>query len=147
MPNPLTTIAGYFQAPAAGAPPIAQQAAAPQTPGGYSVLDVLDRTQVCATVAANGLVTVTFDPVNSGQVWQVGRMVVYSSSAAATVAFVYVGDPQVQNLRDASASGNLDIADNASPLLVPGSRSLVVQWVGASDGATALCSIQGQVLG
>lgn len=141
-------IAGYFLPPATGAPPISQQGDAPQTPGGYNVLDVRRVVQKgAAAAAAAGTITATFDPVGAGQMWLVDRAAIYCTSSTDTLAFVYVGQVAPQNVIDGSVAGNLDFADNSAPWLVPGSQSLILVWEGASLGSTALVIAQYRLMG
>jgi hypothetical protein len=141
-------LAGYFLPPAAGGPPVAQAPDSPQTPGGYSVLDWTTQAQASTPAGADGLCTVTFGPAPAGELWLADRYTVECTSSSSSDCFVYVGlDIRPANLRDATGSGNLDIADNNSPLLVPGTLSLFFQWRSASLGAIATASVQYRVLG
>jgi hypothetical protein len=141
-------IAGYFAPPPVGAPPIAQAADSPQTPGGFSVLDVRRAVQAGAAAAGvDGTITATFDPPGAGQLWLVDRAAIYCTSAADTLAFVYVGQVAPQNVIDGSVAGNLDFADNSAPWLVQGSQSLILVWENATPGATALAIAQYRLMG
>jgi hypothetical protein len=144
-------IGGYFTPPASGFP---QQPAAGNDPGnasappGMQILDWRDLVATSAPAGADGLCTVTFLPVDPGNLWLVDHETVSCTSSTRTACFVYLGpDIRPQNLRDFTGSGNLDIADNSSPLQIPGSRSLTYQWVGASLGAIATAAIQYRLLG
>lgn len=74
--------------------------------------------------------------------WLVGRLVVRTNSAAATEARVYVGEVTPTNQEDATPSGNLDVADYPQGLHVAGGALLIVEWTGATVGATCYASAQ-----
>lgn len=144
----MTTIAGYFRQPPSGGPPVAQPSGAPQTPGGYRLLD--NRRVVQPTDApadTNGNMTATFPAVDAGTMWLVDRAAIYTTSSAPTLAFVYAGQIAPQNILDGSVAGNLDFADNAAPWLVPGSLPLVFLWEQATPGATGFAVVQYRLLG
>lgn len=139
-------IGGYYQGavPTDGGPAAAPSSAAG---GGLQVVDYRDLAVVSQPAGASGIILVTYPPVDPGQVWLCDRYTVECNSTSPTDCFVYLGDPALQNFRDGTASGNLDVADNNSALQIPGSRSITFQWIGASVGAVAIASIQYRVLG
>lgn len=141
-------IAGYFQAPDKGAPPQPGSQPAQTTAAGQNLVDYQDLAKTSPAAGANGICTVAFDPVPTGQLWLIDREVVSCTSAAATVVFVYVGSLPVRSseLRDSSSSGNLDIADNSAPLQVAGSLQLIYVWEGATPGAIATAAITYRVM-
>lgn len=141
-------IGGYFLPPPVGGPPIAQAGQSPATPGGYSILDYVDSGGLVSPAAgADGKCTLQLTAADPGNVWLCDRYTVENTSTTATVAIVYLGDPSPQNLRDVTGSGNLDVADNNSPLIVPGTRYLTVVWQGCSVGAVGTFSLQYRLLG
>lgn len=115
---------------------------------GGARLDVLDyrRQARTATADATGTATVTFDAVPAGQLWLVERFAVSSSSSTQTTCQIYAGDPAPANLVDGTTSGNLDVADEASPILIDSSLSLNAQWTGASSGASCTVTVQYQLV-
>lgn len=140
-------IAGYFSAPAVGGPPIAQAAGTPQTPSGYQLLDIRRTPAIGAAPApASGIITATFPEVDPSQLWLVERMTVYCTSNTDTIALVYVGQASPQNIAEGTEAGNLDFGEG-TPILVPGSQPLTVEWTGASIGATAIVVAQYRVMG
>jgi hypothetical protein len=145
-------IAGYYAPPDAGGPPQASDPATSSSsgssPSGLQVIDWRDLALPSAPAGADGLCTVTFTEVDAAQLWACDRYAVYCTSTTPTACFVYVGpDVRPTNLRDSTASGNLDFGDNSAPLYVPGSRALVFQWEGASVGAVAVGAVQYRLLG
>lgn len=144
-------IAGYYAQPAAGGPPQASDPSSSSgtaAPSGLQVIDWLDKSLQSQPAGANGLLTVTFEEVAAGQLWACDRYAVYCTSSVPTACFVYVGpDVRPANLRDSTASGNLDFGDNSAPLIVPGSRALTFQWEGASVGSVAVGAVQYRLYG
>lgn len=147
-PGVADRIAGYFALPKSGGPPVAQASGSPQTPGGFQLLDWTGQADQSDPAGTSGICVVQFGPVPAGQLWAAERYTVDCTSSTATDCFVYVGqDIRPVNLRDATGSGNLDIADNNAPLLIPGSLFVFFQWLSASVGALATASIQYKVYG
>lgn len=95
---------------------------------------------------ADGLCTITLDPVEAGFLWLVDRMVIATTSATPTECYAYSGDPDLSRIEDGSSHGNFDVADESSPVLVDSAESLTVQWTGASLGAVAYLSVQYQLV-
>lgn len=112
---------------------------------GLSTISKFDLVQE-AGPAAGGRMQAVFDPVPSSQLWLVERIVVSSTSTAKTEARFYAGREEPVSLLDGTRSGNLDIADNSSPMQVTSSIALLVVWTGADDGSVGSVRIQGSVL-
>lgn len=127
-------MAGVFIEPAAGA-------------GDGVQLRTVDYRRAAQTSdpAAGGLASVEFDGPETGLLWLIERITVHSSSTSATTCSVYAGQPAPANLADRSWSGNNDIADETSPILLESSQPLVLVWEGASAGARCTASIQYRV--
>ena len=144
-------IAGYYSAPAQGAPPPAvdsSSASAGASPAGLQVIDWRDIGLSAGPAGASGIITLTFPEVEAGRLWACDRYAVETTSTTPTACFVYIGpDVRPVNVRDSTASGNLDFGDNSAPLYIPGSRALVFQWIGASVGAIAVGACQYRLLG
>ena len=118
-----------------------------QTSG--AALQVIDyRTSALRSqpAPASGVVTLTFAQVPDGQLWRVERITVTSTSSTNTTAVVYSGDLDTTNIVDGTASGNLDIADQLSPIVVDSTLSLTIAWSGVSVGALCTARIQYQIV-
>jgi hypothetical protein len=85
--------------------------------------------------AAGGTCTVILDPVPDGETWRVERLVVTCTSTSVPLVRVYAGAVADFNVVDATAAGNLDIADEDPPLLLTQGEQLICVWTGATDGA------------
>jgi hypothetical protein len=59
---------------------------------------------------------------------------------------VYAGPPSQQNFVDGTESGNIDTADETSPILIESATALTIQWTGASMGAVGTARIQYQIV-
>jgi hypothetical protein len=95
-----------------------------------------------APADASGVLEWLSSVVPAGQQWEVERISISTTSGAPTTAFVYVGDPVPRNLVDGSSSGNLDVADETQPIVVPGGQRLRIRWTGASLGAVGSARVQ-----
>ena len=116
------------------------------TGAGLVVVDYRREAKRTTPADGTGVMLVTFDPVPAGLLWLVQRVTVTTTSTTQTQAGVYAGDPTPANLVDGTNSGNLDVADQASPILVDSSVSLNVQWTGASAGAVGTVTVQYQLV-
>jgi hypothetical protein len=116
--------------------------------GGASltVRDYVSTFQVTKPADATGVMTATFDPVPPGLFWLIERITVSTTSATPTTVMVYAGDPSPYTYVDGSAAGNLDVADESSPILVNSATSLTAVWAGASVGAVGTIRIQYQLV-
>ena len=116
------------------------------TGNALSVVDYRSVSQSTDPADAAGVIVATFDPVPPGLIWLVERMTVTTTSAPPTIAMVYAGAASSSNLVDGSSSGNLDTADEASPILIESNTSLTVVWTGAAAGAVGTCRVQYQLV-
>lgn len=95
--------------------------------------------------AAGGLATVALPVCPNGKVYLVQRIGISTTSTQATTCSVYVGPPNdlsPENLMDYSNNGNSDIADENSPILVPGGQTLTLQWSSMSAGSIGSSRVQ-----
>lgn len=127
-------------------PARAAASASPSSGAGLTVVDYRKEALRSAPAPASGIITLTFDPVGPGVLWLVQRITVLCTSTTQTAAVVYAGAVDPSNMVDGTSSGNLDTADESSPVLVDSSISLTIQWTGASPGAIATARIQYQVV-
>lgn len=111
-----------------------------------TVLDYQSKFKTTAPGTASGILTATFDPVPPGLFWLIGRMTIVTTSITPTACAVYDGASTPQNLVDGSSSGNLDTADENSPILVESNNTLTVVWTGASVGAVGTVRVQYQLV-
>ena len=95
---------------------------------------------------ASGIVTLTFPQVADGQLWLVERITVTSTSSTNTAAVVYAGDIDTVNVVDGTNSGNLDLADELSAILVDSTLALTIAWSGVSVGKICTARIQYQIV-
>jgi hypothetical protein len=120
---------------------------APKPGFNFLVVDYLpDLTQVTGPAGASGVLDALFDPVDTPYYWLVDRITLATDSLTATVAVVYVGDAAERNVRDATSSGNADVADESAPIVVPTGGQLRVRWIGASVGAVGTVNVQARVV-
>lgn len=92
-----------------------------------------------------GIITCFFSFVPNGLFWAVDRISVKSDSATPTTCTVYVGQIADEYIMDQTNAGNLNIADETSPIYVPPGQQLIIQWTGASVGAVGKATVQYQV--
>jgi hypothetical protein len=112
---------------------------------GLQIVDYRARS-VSATADATGTITAAFPTVDDGYLWLVERITVLCTSATPTQAVAYAGEPIAQNMVDGTSRGNLDTADQSSPVLIDSSIALTIQWTGASAGAIGVARIQYQLV-
>lgn len=104
------------------------------------------RTVVTSSPAAGGIAQAQLPQVPQDELWLVERIVVRCTSAATTAARLYLDQITDANILDGSRSGNFDVADQGSPIQVPGGSVLLCQWTGADNGAIATLRVQIVVL-
>jgi hypothetical protein len=116
---------------------------------GGATLTVVDFRTAAGTTApadASGVITYEFPPVDAGYLWLVERITVMCPSTTPTQAIVYAGGVSPTNFVDGTDRGNLDTADESSPILVDSSVVLTCQWTGASLGARGTVRVQYQLV-
>jgi hypothetical protein len=96
--------------------------------------------------AADGLATIELQQLGPDEIWLVDHMVVVCDSTAPTVLRLYAGTVSPLALLDGSDSGNFDVAEWPTGLLVSQSTSLIAQWSGVDDGATAVLTLQARIM-
>lgn len=99
-------------------------------------------TEALEADEVGGVATVTLTPAPVGSVLRVERISISTTSTQATTCSVYVGTVNAANLMDYSSNGNLDVADESHPILVPGGTPLTLQWNSMSPGSTASARVQ-----
>ncbi|HUC37038.1 MAG TPA: hypothetical protein VMR97_07940 [Acidimicrobiales bacterium] len=95
--------------------------------------------------AVAGVASVALPLPPNGQVFLVQRIAISTTSTQATTCAVYVGTPgdlSPANLIDYSYDGNADIADESSPILVPGGQTLTLVWSSMSAGSVGSARVQ-----
>lgn len=91
---------------------------------------------------AAGVAVVRFGPVPTSAMWLLERYVVSVTNSPGSQASLYIGDPVTPNLEDGTLAGDLDVADGAPAIMVPGGEVLTFQWVNAGVGNVATARIQ-----
>jgi hypothetical protein len=101
---------------------------------------------ISSAPAAGDVCQVEFEQVPLDELWLIERTVVQCTSTGATVAHLYQDVVDDLRVLDGTRVGNFDVADNASPLLLPSGSTLLVEWKGADDGAIGTALVQYVVL-
>lgn len=132
-------------------PPIGPRLVDATPARGLAALEVLAfdyavmRGQEGAPGVPPGLIRAELRPEQAGFLMLVDRIVIQSDSGTPTTCFFYVGSVEDINLVDYSGFGDIDIADQQQPILVPGTSKLIAEWEGASAGATGVARVQYRV--
>lgn len=92
-----------------------------------------------------GSIDAVLEPVQGDIVLLVDRLLVQTTSTAPTTASFYLGAVAAEQLVEYTGSGDIDVADEVQPILVPGSTPFICRWRGASAGAVGLVRIQFRV--
>lgn len=101
-----------------------------------------------ATFDASGVAEIDFGAPAPGQAWEIERLVVSvaPTGGPSTEARVYVGgtlgDDAPGFLRDGTSRGNLDVGDQASPILAMAGENVRLRWTGGTPGDTATGHLQ-----
>jgi hypothetical protein len=102
----------------------------------WNLWDYVKKRAQSPTPAAGGTCLAQLPVVPDGELWFVNRLVVLCNSTSNTIAYVYANGQLADDfVEDGTLTGNFDVADNASPLLLLTGEQLTVQWNGASNGA------------
>lgn len=99
-----------------------------------------------AQAAADGTLRVVMPQQPQDELWLITRMVVWSDASGITSARVYLNSEDPTSLVDGTRAGNFDVADQASPIQMPGGSTLICVWEGADPGATGALLVQATVL-
>jgi hypothetical protein len=100
-----------------------------------------------AVVGSDGTALYTWDAPDTGYYYRLERITTYvtGNTGEGGACYLYEGDALPTRIRDGSASPNLDIADENSPITIHASMPVVMQWVGLTPGALVFASIQYQL--
>ncbi|MFT3873439.1 MAG: hypothetical protein QM714_12480 [Nocardioides sp.] len=71
---------------------------------------------------------------------------VHCTSSNQTAARLYLDSIAPAGVLDGSRAGNFDVADQGSPIQVPGGSVLICQWTGADNNAVGTMRVQYVVL-
>lgn len=122
---------------------------------GWRTTTIGEQQAKSVTPAAGGTVTAAFTTVGSTDVWEVHRLLIHlldatgAQAAVGSSAFVFFDTTDVTGQRDATPTGRGDFnvwEAQGSPLLVPSTRTLIVEWTGVPNGYTARAVAQVEVL-
>jgi len=103
---------------------------------GYQLVALVDTGPLSAVAGADGTAEVIFGPVKDGHVWNVFRIMVFSTSTTEGPAKIYLDDNSIEtNFRAGTGAGIGDV-DSNDRLIVPGTRSLMVAWSNMTPGAS-----------
>lgn len=80
-----------------------------------------------------------------GAVWLIDRESVRASAGSGLTMLVYVGTESNENLVDGSGSGELDFADNNSPIIVQSGETIRFVWPSATNGVVVTVNAQYRV--
>jgi len=103
------------------------------------VAPIHDNGQAVADAA--GVALVTFSP-SFDEDWYVERIFIRSSGVLVPDVTVYVGSVADSAGKDWSTGANPNIADESSPIYVPGGSTLLVRFTAATVGSLNTASIQ-----
>jgi hypothetical protein len=115
------------------------------TPAKWSLWDY---RQLVATskAAAGGIADAVLTQVPQDELWLLDRVVVVCTSSSTTSAFLYLNTADDRNVLDGTQVGNFDVADQSSPIQLPGGSTLLCRWAGASNGAVGTIRAQVTVM-
>lgn len=99
-----------------------------------------------APASAEGVCQVELPQVPQDELWFIERLVVSSDSELRTQARLYLDAIEPARMLDGTRSGNFDVADQASPILIPGASLLLCQWTGATPDARGTLRAQLTIL-
>jgi hypothetical protein len=113
----------------------------------FQVVDFIRPTAVSAAATAGGAASVQFAEVPADYYWEIERVIVQSTSPAASTVEIFAGDPTTtRNLQDSSTVGNLAAAGYPEKMrLFPGEQLNVV-WAGCTAGAICEATLQVSVV-
>jgi hypothetical protein len=118
--------------------PTSQPAAA-----SWQLVDFLN-VQQRSDPAAGGQAALDAGQLDPDEMWLIDHMVVSSDSSTRTTLRLYESVVDPLRILDGSSTGNFDVADWPAGLQLRPSSSLVAVWVGASDGARGVITLQGR---
>lgn len=107
----------------------------------WAVWDYTIKT-VHSPPAAGGFALLSLPAVPDNELWFVDRARISSNSTTPTFLYLYDSIVDDDHVIDGSYSGEFDVADNASPILLLPTTTLIARWVGASAGAIGRARVQ-----
>lgn len=99
-----------------------------------------------SAAASGNVATTTFPAVPTGFLWLVGRITVVSNSTTPTSLGIYLDTVANGSLLDYTLSGNSDVADENTPIVITAGHKLVANWTNASNGSIGTCNLQYQLI-
>jgi hypothetical protein len=96
--------------------------------------------------AAGGLCTATFDQLAPGDRLLIDHAIVSCTSSTPTILRMYLDAVSPLTMLDGSDAGNFDVADWPNGLAIAPTRTLTVQWSGASAGGIGTITLQARLL-
>jgi len=126
--------AAYYGQPGLGADALLA-GQADQRPGAVLSYQLL---RLQATASESGAAVVSLPAAGVGQIIDVERISVQTTSTTASTAAVTVGGMLV----DYSDAANGDISEEFPPVRVPGDMTFSITWAGLSAGAEATAVVQ-----
>lgn len=116
------------------------------TPAGqWQLLDYLDE-QYRSEPATGGQAVIDTGQLSMDERWLIDHMVVQCDSASRTTLRLYQSAIEPLRILDGAPNGNFAVADWPAGLQVRPQASLVAAWVGASDGARGILTLQGRIM-
>lgn len=109
---------------------------------GWALSDWLEEERTSAPADATGTITIDFGQLDPVVMWLVDRIVVHCTSSTTTALKIYDSAVTPARLRDRTSQGNDNAGDYPNGLLFRPSRSMVLQWTGATAGAVATAAAQ-----
>jgi hypothetical protein len=91
---------------------------------------------------ANGEAVIELGSPRASTQWKIGRMSVNSIPGNASQVNVYVDEVLPQNVVDSTNSGDRDIADEFTAILVGPTSRLLIVWAGAAPDAECTANVQ-----
>ena len=112
---------------------------------GWQLVDFL-RLRLRSDPAVGGVAALDFGQLDPGELWLIDRAVISCDSTSRTAFRFYEDVVDPLRILSGSSTGNFDEAEYPGGLQVAPSTSLVAAWVGASNLARGVVSIQGRIL-
>lgn len=103
------------------------------------------RNYLANATQAGGVCVATFDQLEPDIEWLIERAAVINNSTNKTSLWLWLDAPNNGAPLDYTRFGDIDIADEFSPILVPAGHQLVAQWTGGNDGDKASIRVQVRV--
>lgn len=104
----------------------------------------LPLSSAAVVLGGSGAGQVQLGPPGPHSRWAAYRLTVECGGALVPTAKVYLGDADGQ-LIDGTYTGNFDVADWVSPIVLEPGQYLTVRWTGGSVGANAVARLFGEL--